>query len=154
MKRFMLAMLAIRLTAPLLAAAEPPPEVDIRAEDGKVLVAADQIRSYDLASHTLTLAPRVREQLARKLKTARLLPGVPFVIAVGGKKAYEGKFTTILSSTSISSPVIVLDTPGLKEDQLQLQLGYPSADFFKGEDPRSEERIRAALKAAGKLTDE
>jgi len=135
------------------------PEVDVRAEDGTVLIAAHQIRSYDWATHTLTLAPKVREELSarlRKSKPGALVKGIPFTVAVGGKSVYSLKFTTTLSSATIfDAPVIVVDLAGLDStvrlDQLRIQLGYPGDPPFKVDDPRDDERIFDALKAAGKL---
>jgi hypothetical protein len=135
-------------------AADPSPEVDVRAEEGKVLIAADQIRSYDWATHTLTLAPKVREELAKRLRKDRLVSGIPFAVTVGATVVYQGSFTTIESSRSFSTPVIVVDAqavePKLGADQLRIQLGYPTAEFYKGEDPRADRRIREALKASDK----
>lgn len=141
-----------------VAAAEPAPEVDIRSsEDGEVLIAADQIRSYDWATHTLTLAPQVREELAKRLPMDRIVSGIPFAVAVGGKSVYQGKFTTAHSSRSFSTPVVVLGVeavePQLRTDQLRIQLGYPTPEFFQGKDPRADRRIREALEASGKLTE-
>jgi hypothetical protein len=138
-------------------AADPTPEVDIRSGDGKVLIAADQIRSYEWTTHTLTLAPKVRDELVNRLRKERIVSGIPFAVAVGGKDVYKGKFTTVVSSISFSTPIVVVDAqavePKLGADQIRIQLGYPTAEFFKGEDPRSDGRIREALKAAGKLTE-
>jgi RNA polymerase sigma factor (sigma-70 family) len=136
----------------------PASEVDIRSEDGKVLIAADQIRSYDWATHTLTLAPKAREELAARLRKSErtaLVTGVPFAVAVGGKTVYTGKFTTNLSSVTIPTPVVVVDAqelePALGADRLRIQLGYPGPTFFKGDDPRGDPRVRKALEAGGKL---
>jgi RNA polymerase sigma factor (sigma-70 family) len=137
---------------------EPASEVDIRSEDGKVLIGADQIQSYDWATHTLTLAPKAREELAAQLRRGErtaLVTGVPFAVAVGGKNVYAGKFTTNLSSVTLPIPVIVVDAqdlePALGADRLRIQLGYPGPTFFKGEDPRGDLRVRRALEAGGKL---
>ena len=137
-------------------AADPKAEIDIRDEAGKVLIAADQIRSYEWATHTLTLVPKLRGQLAGQLrKGGRLVSGVPFTVVVGGKVVYKGTFTSVASSHSFSTPVIGIDRQmvdaKLKEDQLRIQLGYPTAKFFKGEDPRVDHRIKDALEAARKL---
>lgn len=134
------------------------PEVDLRSEDGEVLLAADKIRSYDWATHTLTLAPKAREELAAGLLSSkRLASGVPFGVAVGGKVVYSGTFTSILSSKSFATPVVLVDPlpPDAEtgKDQLRIQLGYPTAEFFKGEDPRGDKRIREALKAGRKLAE-
>jgi len=137
-------------------AADPAPEVDIRSENDKVVIAADQILSYEWATHTLTLAPNVQDELAKRLK-ARLVSGVPFAVSVSGKAVYKGTFTTTVSSRSFSTPVVVVDAqalePRLGADQLRIQLGYPTAEFFKGEDPRADRHIREALKTGGKLTE-
>jgi hypothetical protein len=37
-------------------------------------------------------------------------------------------------------------------DNFRIQLGYPTNEFFKGDDPRSDKRIEVALRAADKLT--
>lgn len=141
----------------VLVAADPTPGVDIRSEEGKVVIAANQIRSYEWATHTLTLAPRVREELASRLAKDRIVSGIPFTIAVGGKDVYAGTFTTTFSSQSFSTPVIVVDAQAVEaklgEDQLRIQLGYPTAKFFRGDDPRAASRIQQALKTAGKLAE-
>ena len=138
------------------AIAADPSAVDIRSEEGKVLIAADQIRSYDWATHTFTLVSKVRQELADTLrKSKRIVSGIPFGVAVGGKVVYSGTFTSLESSRSFSTPVILTDPrmsdPKMGEDQLRIQLGYPTAAFFKGDDPRSDKRIHEALKATGKI---
>src|SRR5262245_24930730 len=89
-------------------AADPMPEVDVRSEDGKVLIAADQIRSYEWATHTLTLVPKARDELAKRLPRERIVSGIPFAVTVGGKVVYQGTFTIIESSRTLSTPVIVV----------------------------------------------
>src|SRR5262245_61726926 len=123
-------------------ASDPAPDVDIRSEDGTVLIPADQIRSYDRATHTLTLAPGARDELAKRLrKDQRLVSGIPFEVTVGGQLSYKGVFTTVNSSLVISKVVIVVDAQDVDatqgKDQLRVQLGYPGKEFFKGEDPRA-----------------
>jgi hypothetical protein len=148
-----LGVMALR-SGPAIAA--DPSAVDIRSEEGKVLIAADQIRSYDWATHTFTLVSKVRQELADTLrKSKRIVSGIPFGVAVGGKVVYSGTFTSLESSRSLSTPVILTDPrmldPKMGEDQLRIQLGYPTAAFFKGDDPRSDKRIHEALKATGKI---
>ena len=142
---------------PAAVADGPPAGVEIRSEDGKVLIAANQIRSYEWATHTLTLAPKAREELARRLLKDRVVSGIPFAVAVGGNVVYRGTFTTVASSRSFATPVIVVDAQAvdakLGADQLRIQLGYPTTGFFKGEDPRADRRVRTALRAAGRLTE-
>ena len=140
----------------LAFAGDPAMQLDIRAEDGTVLIAADQVLTYDWATHTLTLKPGVRKNLFIKLKGS-LANGYTFGVAVGGKTIYHGVFKSIISSSSSSSPVILLDEAVyepklLKESQVRIVLGYPGKEHFKGEDPRGDPRVEKALKASGKLT--
>jgi hypothetical protein len=149
---------AVALGPTRSSADDSKPEVDIRSEDGAVFLAADKILSCDWTTHTLTLAPKAREELAAGLRESkRLVAGIPFGVAVGGKVVYSGTFTSIVSSKSFATPVVLVDpvSPDAKtgKDQLQIQLGYPTAEFFKGEDPRGDKRIRAALKTSRKLVE-
>jgi hypothetical protein len=136
--------------------ADDAADVDLRFEDGKVAIRSEQIRSYDWKTHTLRLAPKVREHLAIQLRQqGPIVTGIPFSLAVGGDVIYTGVFTSMVSSWSFSTPVIVVDAQTiqakLKTNELQIQLGYPTSDFFRGNDPRNHLRIQQALKAAGKL---
>ncbi len=144
-------------TIPAMAA--PPPAVDLRTADGQVLIAANQIRAYNWEDHTLTLAPKVIDRLStRLLRSRELASGVPFTLAVGGKPVYRGILTSVISSKSFNAPVVLIGFRAADEklapNQLRIQLGYPSADFFKGEDPRGDARVRKALRLTGKLSAE
>ena len=128
---------------------------DIRSRDGSVLISSDKILAYDWGSHTLTLKLNVRKELQAKLKWS-LANGHPFVVAIDGKPIYEGTITSMVSSSAFETPVIVLDEATylpkrLKENQVRIALGYPGANFFKGKDPRPDPRVKASLKATGKL---
>jgi hypothetical protein len=144
-------------SAPTPATKPPADAVDIRDEHGNVLIAADKIASYDWSTHTITLVPGERAKFDAMLKKqgTGLNAGVPFAITVGGTTVYTGKITFIGSSFSIAAPVIVMGInitdPKLNADQLRIQLGYPTRQFFRGEDPRGDGRLRAALRASGKL---
>src|SRR5688500_9755226 len=141
----------------LAVAADPKPQLDIRTADGKVMITSDQIRSYDWTTHTMTLAPKVRDELAQRLRSERIVSGVPFEVSVGGKAIYSGTMTSVVSSISFSTPVIVVDLPLVEEkqgeDQIRIQLGYPGTNFFQGEDPRGDRRIWEALKTSRKLAE-
>jgi hypothetical protein len=148
------------LTPPASHADDALPEVDIRSSDGKVIIAAEQIRSYDWETHTLTLTGGTRAVLAGRFFRRQgiapgltLATGIPFSVCVGGKPIYYGNFTTTASSKSFFTPIILVHVPSPQNsvDQLHIQFGYPTQDFAKGKDPRSDGRIRGALQAAGKL---
>ena len=150
--------LAFALQIASSASANPAADaVDIRDEHGNVLIAADKIASYDWSTHTITLVPGERAKFEEMLKKqgTRINAGVPFAVTVGGKTIYAGKITFIGSSFSIAAPVIVMGInitdPTMNADQLRIQLGYPTRQFFRGEDPRGDGRLRAALRASSKL---
>lgn len=135
------------------------PAVDIRDQNGKILIAADQIQSYDWKTHTLTLAPKVRAGLEDHLMAGRgLASGVPFTVALDGKPLYRGTFTSVFASQSFATPVILImphvPRDNGKPEQLRIQLGYPTDQFFKGTDPRPDARLRRALRASHKLKDD
>jgi hypothetical protein len=137
--------------------AQPSGELEIRNPAGMKLIAANQIRFYDWGTHTLTLTAGTREKLLKELKEGHsLASGTLFIVFVGDEPIYRGQFNSIESSRSFDSPTIVIDrsmvNPNLAEEELQIELGYPTKQFFKGDDPRSDRRIRAALQESGKLS--
>jgi hypothetical protein len=109
----------------------------------------DDIVSYTQTTHMLELTSATYERLhAFQVPTS----GKPFAVSVNGEVVYSGAFWTMISSQSYDGVVIILDPIALAPQPIiQVQLGYPGPDFFKGEDPRSDPRIIKALKDAGKL---
>jgi hypothetical protein len=147
-----------------LAAADPaaaaPPGVDLRDEQGAVLVSADEIVAYDWPTHTLTL----KRGVSQRLRGAKgRIAGSPFRVCVGGEPIYGGVFKSVISSDSSDAVVIVVDASLLEagdeppapdqaeHETLRIGLGYPGEDSFTGDDPRGNGRVKAALAAAGKL---
>ena len=140
------------------ASATETGQFEIQDGIGNILIASDEIRSYDWATHTLTLLPRVRSRFVEQfMKASRSGSGTSFAVVVGKETLYEGKITCSESSQSFSTPVLLADMfpfdSNLHEDQLQIQTGYPNAKFFAGKDPRADERIYTAPAAPGKLAD-
>jgi hypothetical protein len=107
------------------------------------------IISYDFSNHAMRLGPGAINRLPKPPVT-----GTPFVIVVNGERIYQGAFYTSLSSISYTEPVIVVDNPEptrpRQVDVLTIDRGYP-AKMARGEDRRSDERIRTALSKLGKL---
>jgi hypothetical protein len=77
--------------------------------------------------------------------------GIPFVVVVRGEKIYLGTFVTAFSSMSFEVPAILADPLGGDLKTMVIDSGYPGASSGNRPDPRNDERIRTALKAAGKL---
>ena len=123
----------------------------LRDDAGRLLVSSDEIEAYDWKAHTIVL----RKGVGEHLRSVRLGPKPqlthPFAMCIGVKPIYTGQFVSIYSSQSVDEVCIVRE-PVLDEkaDHLRLDLGYASAKLFNP-DPRSDERIKAALEAAKKL---
>lgn len=133
---------------------DPTQRVEVRANDGTVLIADTDIVSYVWASHTMTLRSGKRRELMDGLRRT-IVSGEPFTLSVGDDALYTGTITTIVSSYSFHTPVLVINGcwPDPKEDQVCIQLGYPSGSYFIGDDPRDDPRLRAALESSGRLID-
>ncbi|MBC8876900.1 MAG: type II secretion system protein GspG [Planctomycetes bacterium] len=140
--------------ASTIRAGEETADVSLQAKDGTDLIRCEEITRYDWQTHTLTLQRKVRGKLYERLRS-ELVRGHGFQFVVNGKPIYSGTITTAFSSFSFGTPVIVLDEQitgkKLDENQIRIDLGYPSEKFFKGRDPRGDERIKDALKELGKL---
>jgi hypothetical protein len=74
-----------------------------------------------------------------------------FVVTVGNKPIYFGRFMAAYFSMSYDGVVILWPPMNSSEGVLQIQLGYPGPDFFEGMDPRADPRILESLRQAGKL---
>ena len=103
-------------------------------------------------SHTITLKDGRRDRLLTRLLKRNLVRGYPFRLVVQGKTIYEGIITTGYSSCSFDAPVIDLTPNDLGPEQIRIQLGYPTQQFFKSKDPRGNRGIREALARARKLS--
>lgn len=143
----------IPLLLPALALAAPVPKgpvpvIDVRDPDGKVLLAADDLASYDWGTHTLALKEGAKAPFAKALKAAK-----GFAVCIDGKPAFAGRFVPPTISSTRKGPVIVLPDitdEVMKSNTVVIRDGYhdPSAD---GEDERQVPKLKAALEKAGKL---
>lgn len=121
----------------------------IRDVDGTDLITQDDILSYNVETHVLTLVPGKRDKI---VPSQSLIGGSPFTIFVDGKSQYSGRFTTSLSSQSVNDVVINLSASELENNQLQISLGYPVRSVYTAAgDPRGNDTVIAALRALGKV---
>ena len=111
------------------------------------LIATDDMRAYLRARHEIELTP---EAYDRVRELAIPVGGRPFVVCVDGHPVYWGAFWTPLSSASFSG-VVIMQPLGAVGHTIGVELGYPSAQAFQGEDPRGAAEIMDALARAGKL---
>lgn len=127
-----------------------PTKFSINDSDGTTVIDAADIRSYDWKTHTITLRKGLRDQLHTQF-AGDLVGGHPFTLT-NGKASYGGHFTTSLSSMSLDSIVINLcPLSDLKEDQIQITLGYPTSDVFTGDDLRKNQSVKDTLESLGKI---
>ncbi len=120
------------------------------ALDDTPFIAPDEILAYTWETHEFTLTGSAYRRLSKLEGFALQAPGLPFVACVGDEPIYGGMLWTSLSSVSFGGLFIDL-YPAAQERTLSIQAGYPSPDWFTGEDLRADPRIRQALEAAGKL---
>ena len=111
------------------------------------VISSKDIVSYNWETHDILLTPGAYSRLE-----AMHVPvnGTAFVVCVDKTPLYWGAFWAPFSSLSFSGVVIMI--PSIHgENIINIELGYPSADFASGEDPRSSTVIKEALQKAGKL---
>jgi hypothetical protein len=110
----------------------------------------EDIVTYSWETHEMELTPSASERIAWLERTRLSMGGLPFVVCAGGEPIYGGALWTSYSSVPYGG--IVIDVyPASSGQPLPIRLGYPSPEWFKGEDLRSDPRIRQSLEEAGKL---
>lgn len=114
------------------------------------VIGTDDIVSYDWSYHGINLTEEAYLRLLALFMGGLPSSGVPFVLLAYEQPIYAGAFWSPLSSLSFDGVAIMqpLDPAG---QTLYINLGYPSEDYFTGEDPRGDSRIQQALENAGIL---
>jgi hypothetical protein len=121
----------------------------IPLEDTPVITINDII-SYKKNTHGIELTPSAYDRL---MQMGVPVDGSPFVVCLDGKPVYAGAFWVVWSSLSFDGVVILL--PALTDTAtVQIELGYPGPDFFRGKDPRNNKKMFHSLEQAGKLEQE
>jgi hypothetical protein len=114
------------------------------------LLSVDDIVAYDWETHEIELSDSASKRLARLERSVPLGGGLPFVIYAVGEPIYGGALWTSYSSATYDGIVIDVHPAGLGQP-VSIQMGYPTPEWFTGEDLRSDPRIYRALEEAGKL---
>ena len=111
------------------------------------VITMDDIVRYEKETHSIELTPSAYDRL---MQIGVPVNGRPFVVCLDGKPVYAGAFWVVWSSFSFDGVVIML--PALMDSTtVQIELGYPGPDFFRGKDPRNNKKIFRTLEQAGKL---
>ncbi len=116
------------------------------------LIKTENIDNFLWEGQAINLTEEAYKNLLTIFSNNIPLTGLPFVVLSYGERLYAGAFWTPISSVSFDGVVIVqpVDPAGMP---LLISLGYPSEDFFKGEDPRFNPRLLQALENADLLWD-
>ena len=110
------------------------------------IIGINDIQVYERESHAIYLT----DSGVKKLDTFKIpVRGVSFIVCIGNKPIYSGAFWTGISSISFDG--VIIELTFLYGNSVLISLGYPTEDFYKGKDPRSDPRIFEALRRAGKL---
>ncbi|MGD9115804.1 MAG: hypothetical protein PVJ61_01280 [Dehalococcoidia bacterium] len=112
------------------------------------LISLDDIVVYDWDTHRIELTADAYQRLEDTTLTTL---GTSFLVCLDRSPVYWGAFWTPISSRSFDGVVILVPPFEEPENTIQIQLGYPSPDFYSGEDPRSNADIMQSLEQAGKL---
>ena len=129
----------------------PPSQLAIQGHidiaDSPVITPKD-IVAYNLQTHGLKLTATAYERLS-KLQVP--VSGTSFAVCVDKKIVYAGAFWTLISSQSFDGVTIWKPLSPNNPSIVTLELGYPAASYYKGEDPRNNEQILNSLTRDGKL---
>jgi len=110
-------------------------------------LSTEDIVSYMWGTHAINLTEEAYLKVVVIFSQGIPVTGIPFVIVSYDERIYAGAFWSLASSVSFDGVVILqpFDPAG---QPLFITLGYPTADFFTGEDPRGDPRLRQALENA------
>ena len=114
------------------------------------LLTIDDIVAYSWEAHEMELTASAFERIAWLERTRLSMGGLPFVVCAGGERIYGGALWTSYSSATYEGIVINV-YPASSGQPLPIRLGYPSPEWFEGEDLRSDPRIHRSLEEAGEL---
>jgi hypothetical protein len=112
------------------------------------LIGMNDIIYYNIQTHELKLTAGAFAQVSHLNVPVR---GRSFIVCVDKKPIYPGAFWTPISSLSFDGVTIWKPLDSLTPEVITFELGYPSASFYGGEDPRNSPEILKALEKGGKL---
>jgi hypothetical protein len=112
------------------------------------IISNDDIIAYAWDTHEIQVTAAAYKRLdGMQIPTS----GVSFLVCVDKAPVYWGAFWAGYSSQSFDGITIMLKPSLAGENRIQITQGYPSGDFYKGDDPRSNSTIKDALEKAGKI---
>ena len=129
----------------------PPARMEMLSHvdlENRPIIGAGDIITYDASTHEIKLTDSAYERIS-KLKVP--VGGKSFLVCVDKAPIYWGSFWVGFSSLSFDGVTIwkPFDVQGSKV--IALTLGYPSEDFYSGQDPRDNPAVMESLEKTGKL---
>ncbi len=112
------------------------------------LISLKDVVYYNSQSHELKLTPSAFERINALQGPVQ---GKSFLVCVNKAPIYWGAFWTPVSSISFDGVTIWKPYNSQEATIVTLELGYPSADFYGGQDPRNNTEVIKSLEKAGKL---
>jgi len=117
----------------------------------KPIVSVRDIIKYNAQTYEMTLTTDAFERI---YSLEIPVNGKSFMVCVDKSPIYWGAFWTPISSMSFGGVTIWKPLGYQIPNIITLELGYPSSNFYAGEDPRNNPEILNSLKEAGKLINE
>jgi hypothetical protein len=112
------------------------------------IITVSDIITYDAQEHELRLTASAFERVSQLDVPTR---GKSFIVCVDNEPIYWGAFWVFWSSQSFDGVTIWKPLRLEEQHVIRLELGYPSSEFYTGEDPRSNPVVIESLDQAGKL---
>jgi hypothetical protein len=114
------------------------------------ILSTRDIVTYNAQTHEIEITT---DAFARLAELEVPVQGRSFMVCVDRAPVYWGAFWTPVSSMSFDGVTIWKPPAHRQPAVIALELGYPSPDFYSGEDPRNKTALMEALKRTGKLID-
>jgi len=111
-------------------------------------IALNDIITYNAQTYELKLTTSAFERIFHLEVPVR---GKSFVVCVDKKPVYWGAFWTPISSIAFDGVTIWKPFNSQELKVITLELAYPTASFFKGNDPRNNPEVIKSLEQSGKL---
>jgi len=112
------------------------------------IISMNDVITYNAQTHEIKLTANAFNRI---FQLEVPVEGKSFMVCVNKGPMYWGAFWTPISSISFDGVTIWKPYNSQELPIITLELGYPSSDFYGGEDPRNNAEILKSLEQAGKL---
>ena len=115
------------------------------------VIATDDLVNYNWDYHSFDLTENAYLSMLAIFSSGMPMSGVPFVIVSQGERIYAGAFWSPSSSNTFDG-VVILQPVDPSGGSFFITLGYPTDEYFTGEDPRGDPGLKEALQAVGVIS--